>query len=422
MDPFVARGNDGLAALRVGTAAPRPAASVAVDAGSGGDAAAAAVAGAVVVATAPAAPTRRQRADTRRMVERACAVLAGPDEAQWPAAVASLERGEAAGDPLAAYRLAWVALGNVLLPRDGRISERLLMAARQDHPPALRAAALHLGRKPNPVDQRLCVELLERAAMGGDMLSAVLLAERLQRGEGCTAQPRAAAAIRAQLRQHGIEPLPSIVAAPVAPPAHRGWVTHSTLAFEEALTPPPLTWLTERPRLARVDGVLGSDECRLLVASAMLAGVQDAPTATVRIAGAAEDFSLRLLQLRLARVARGELVQAEPVQVACRGLRSTGPSHCDHLSGRRLGQDRPMAGNRRRTVCVSLATAESGGGTAFPLVKRAVHLSPGSAMVFDNLRDDGSYDACSLHADIAIEQGEQWQATLWLREGRYRDA
>ena len=41
-------------------------------------------------------------------------------------------------------------------------------------------------------------------------------------------------------------------------------------------------------------------------------------------------------------------------------------------------------------------------------------------MVVDNLMADGHPDPYSMHAGIAVERGEQWQATLWLRERRYR--
>ena len=44
----------------------------------------------------------------------------------------------------------------------------------------------------------------------------------------------------------------------------------------------------------------------------------------------------------------------------------------------------------------------------------------GRAVVFDNLLEDGSPDVDSLHADLPVQRGVKWLATLWLRQAPYR--
>lgn len=331
-----------------------------------------------------------------------------------------LQRAEAQGNTVAGYWLAWLALGSVLLPRDGRINQRMLAAVHHGHPPALRAAAVHMGRKRDPADQRLCVHLLERAAAGGDLLSALLLVERLERGEGCEPQPMAAAAWRARFAAEGIPALPAIEAPALAPRPARGPCSAATLAFEEALVPPPLQWLAEHPRLAAVDGLLGSDECRLLVAHALLDG--RGMQACWRVEPAAEDFALRVLQLRLARAARSELAHAEPLQVECRRPGRPDTAHHDYLPPDRLAADHAQAGNRQRTLLVCLSPADEGGGEWFPRAGLRTRPVAGAGVLFDDLLHGGRHETAALHAGVPVLRGAQWQAALWLREGRYRSA
>ena len=332
-----------------------------------------------------------------------------------------LLRAEGAGNTIAGYWLAWLALGSVLLPRDGRINQRMLAAVHHGYPPALRAAAVHLGRKADAGDQGLCLQLLERAADAGDAVSALLLVERLQRGEGCEARPMAAAGWRARLMDHGIDPLPPIVAPPVAPRPPRGPGSPATLAFEEALVPAKIAWLSETARVGVIRGLLTSDECRLLVAHAMLSQRDDGRDAgCVPVDAAQEDFALRVLQLRLARAARCELAHAEPLRIGRRGIGADQRPCSDHLPPDRLAADHAASGNRHRTLTVCLAQASDGGGIAFPQAGLEVQPTTGAALVFDDLHPDGSHNDAALHAGRAVAGGEQWLATAWLREGRYR--
>ena len=355
-------------------------------------------------------------------------IVDAPDPA---AAVRDLLRAEADGHAGAGCLLATIALGGLALPRDGGIDRRLLAAANAGNPAALRAAAIHFGRKPDAHDQALCVRMLDAAAKAGDAVAAALLAERLAHGEGVDANPAAAGDLRRQLEAHGVAALPTC-SAPVVPaaPSPRG-----QLAIEDAVQPVSARSVSSRPAVAIVDGLLSRDECRLLMLSAQPflqpsrafdpgSGVaQSMPLRTSSDASfdpLLEDFALRCVQLRMALAAGMELANAEQLIVLRYAPGQEYRPHRDYLPPAALERDRPQAGNRARTICVYLNDVEAGGETAFPVAGVEVAPKAGSAVVFDNLHADGSPDADSLHAGQPVLRGVKWLATLWLRQGRYR--
>jgi hypothetical protein len=355
-----------------------------------------------------------------------------------PRAVEWLLRAETAGSVVAGYLLAMIGLGGVALPRDGLINHRLLAAVKADYPPAIRAAAVHFGRRQNEADQALCVQLLGRGSNLGDVVAAQLLVERLLRGEGCDPQPEAAHQLATQLQAHGAAALPAIVAAVpplILPFRESGRVLPGTLALEDALQVPSMVEMAQHPHVMRIDKLLSADECRLLVACAQPAlrrsGAVDPETGEareleVRTSSDAsfdplmEDVALRVLQLRLARAARVELVQAEHLVVLRYAPGEEYRPHRDYLPASGMAQHAPQAGNRARTICVYLNQVEAGGETVFPHAQVSVTPEPGRAIVFDNLLADGRPDPASLHAGLPVTRGEKWLATLWLRERRYR--
>lgn len=350
------------------------------------------------------------------------------------AAVACFEAAEARGFAPAGYYLALVALGDTALRRDPRINTRLQAAVDAGFVPALRAAAVHHGRRADSRDQALCLRLLDAAARGGDAVAAQLLHARLHRGEGVAADPTAAATLRRRLAQAGIAPLPDIVA---APPGDAGvHVPPTRLALEDALLPPPRATLSRHPRVRQVDGLLSSDECRLLVACARPllrpSRTVDPDTgqplrlvlrtsADAAIDPILEDLALRCVQLRMAQAADTPLVHAEHLTVLRYAPGQEYRPHRDYVPPGAVERDRPAAGNRARTICVYLNAVEAGGATEFPVPGLRIEPVPGRAVVFDNLRGDGTPDPDSLHAGTPVLRGEKWLATLWLRERAYRD-
>ncbi len=342
-----------------------------------------------------------------------------------------LLRAETVGSPIASYFLALIALGGRTLPRDGRINERVLRAVRADYPPALRAAALHFGRKAHPSDQLRCLQLLERAAGLGDVVAARLFVERLVRGEGDTPQPEAAHELRVQLRARGIGALPDIA----VPEFVRTQAAPGMFEMEDVMQPVELRLQSARPHVMTVDGLLSADECRLLIANAEshlqrsrtvdpetgLPVSQEIRTSSDAAFDAIlEDLALRAVQLRMAIAAGVPLVHAEHLVVLRYEPGQEYRPHRDYRPLSSIERDRPGAGNRLRTICVYLNDVEAGGQTEFPVAGLKVEPRPGRAVIFDNLHPDGSPDVNSLHAGLPVERGEKWLATLWLRQAPYR--
>ncbi|GAA5081719.1 2OG-Fe(II) oxygenase [Lysobacter panacisoli] len=341
-------------------------------------------------------------------------------------------RAEMAGSPIAGYFLALIALGGQALPRDGRINERVMHAVKADYPPALRAAALHFARKAHPDDQRRCMQLLERGADLGDAVAARLFAERLALGENCKAQPFAASQLRQQLASYGIGPLPR-VAVPDYVPLD---VPAGELQMDDVLRPVDLKLQSARPRVLTVDGLLSADDCRLLIANAepRLQRSQTIDPNTgkpvpleIRTSRDAavdpilEDMALRAVQLRMTAAAGVPFSHAEHLTVLRYEPGQEYRPHRDYRPPGSIEGDRPDAGNRLRTICVYLNDVEAGGETEFPIAGLRVMPRPGRAVIFDNLHPDGSPDVDSLHAGLPVERGVKWLATLWLRQGPYRN-
>ena len=354
--------------------------------------------------------------------------MAGPPAAD--VATHWLLRAERSGHPAAAELLASIAIGGVALPRDGRINERIHRAVQADFPPALLTAAIHFGRKAHPEDQALCLRLLQRAAAGGSAVAAALFAERLAHGEGCEADPDAAAALWTQLEAGGVARLPRFT---LPPPDPAGAPRRLTL--EDALHPPQAQPLSAQPRVSMIDRLFSADECRLCIASARphmhasrtvdpLTG--EAHALSLRTSSETcfdplmEHSALRLAQLRMAAAAGIDLPNGEQLTVLHYAPGQQYRPHRDYLPAGAIGHDHPHAGNRARTVIVYLNAVEAGGATEFPIPGLRVEPFPGRAVIFDNLHPDGSPDPDSLHAGLPVDAGGKWLATLWIRQGRYR--
>lgn len=345
-------------------------------------------------------------------------------------AVRELLACEAAGDATASYLLATIAVGGVALPRDPAINQRLQRALSAGVVPALRAAAIHFGRKPAAEDQALCEQLLRDAGDRGDLVCSALLLARLQQAE--RAEAAILDALQARLDAAGMAPLPMFDAPlPQQPP---GPSRH--LDVSDALFRSQSQLLHQHPEIHCIDGLLSADECRLLMLSAMphlrRSRTWDASAATteareIRTSSDAsfdpvmEDLALRLVQLRMCAAAGLDLAHAERLIVLHYLPGQEYRPHRDYLTTSALAADRPQAGNRRRTICAYLCPTAAGGATGFPLQGIEVAPAPGRAVVFDNLAADGTPEPDSQHAGTPVVEGEKWLATLWLRQGRYRD-
>ena len=317
-------------------------------------------------------------------------------------AVYWLRLAEAAGEAEASYHLAFVSLGGVAMPRDGRINERVLAAVQGDFPLALRAAAIHFGRKRHEVDQSACVRLLERAANYGDAAAAQLLAERLVRGEGCPANAEAAHRIRRRLAHLGLPDLPAI-AIPASEKETKE-MPPGTIALEDILHAQSALILSDEPRILQIDGLLSADECRFLIATANAAG-DDAAESGVSVAN--EDLTARLIEVRMARSARMELAQAEPLL-----LNRFDAAQAYLPRGGTGAAERGEA--LIRTIHVFLNAVEGGGGIVFD-ASGPVAAAAGRAVIADGIEPVDGGPARAVQGGTG-----KWLATLRFRRRRCR--
>ncbi len=186
-----------------------------------------------------------------------------------------------------------------------------------------------------------------------------------------------------------------------------------------------------------MDGLLSADECRLLIALARpvlqpsraidLETGKPIPLSLrtmsdVTFDPVAEDLSLRMVQQRMATAAGVEFFRAESLRVMRQEAGDEVlPPVGDYLPPGSGHPGSHVAGNRAHTICVYLNQPEAGGEIQFPAAGFNVKTQTARAVIFDNLQADGSPDLDSQHSALPVKRGEKWLATLWLREGRYRN-
>jgi len=76
-------------------------------------------------------------------------------------------------------------------------------------------------------------------------------------------------------------------------------------------------------------------------------------------------------------------------------------------------------GQRTQTFLFYLNDGYHGGQTDFPTKKIMVTPKKGRALVWKNLKDDGSPDYESLHAGLPVLAGTKWIAVVWIRENKF---
>lgn len=120
-----------------------------------------------------------------------------------------------------------------------------------------------------------------------------------------------------------------------------------------------------------------------------------------------ESLVIQALNRRLANVTGTDVRQGEALSV----LRYTPGQefrlHIDAIQGAR--------NQRIKTAIVYLNSGFGGGATSF--ISNGLSITPqvGDAIVFDNVKPDGSIDPTSQHAGEPVTHGVKWIATRWIR-------
>lgn len=183
--------------------------------------------------------------------------------------------------------------------------------------------------------------------------------------------------------------------------------------------------LSQSPHIVRYPGILSADECAHIatVAAPMLAPstVMDPKTRQMRehpvrtamaavIGPAKEDLVVRAINHRLAAITGTMVDQGEPLSVMRYDLSQQYRMHIDALPG--------TENQRIKTAIIYLNHGYEGGETLFDHGPKIAGRQ-GDAIVFDNVKGDGSPDPVSRHAGLPIVRGVKWIATRWIRQAAY---
>jgi prolyl 4-hydroxylase len=120
-----------------------------------------------------------------------------------------------------------------------------------------------------------------------------------------------------------------------------------------------------------------------------------------------ETLVVQALNRRLAAVTGTDWSQGEALSVLRYRPGQQFRPHVDALPG--------THNQRIRTVLIYLNEGFSGGSTIFLRNKLKVTPRVGDAIIFDNVRADGSIDASTQHAGEPVTKGVKWLATRWIR-------
>lgn len=189
------------------------------------------------------------------------------------------------------------------------------------------------------------------------------------------------------------------------------------------------------PTLALVADLLTPAECEALVALArprlVASTVVDPQTGQDVVAGyrnslgmffrPGENELVARLDRRFAEVMSLPPENGEGLQVLCYGQGGATSPHFDFVAPTNDANRASVArsGQRLSTLLAYLTDVEAGGETVFPRAGWSVQPRSGHAIYFESSNSRGQLDPQSLHAGRAVERGEKWVVTKWMRQRRF---
>ncbi len=350
------------------------------------------------------------------------------------AAVALLERAEAAGGGEAACQLALLGWSDFYVRFDApAMAARVRDAALRDFPPALRAVALLLARM-SGADPAAGDACLARAATLGDAVSQYLWGRRLRARSDAGADTWLAEAAR-----RGLPRARALLGdADPAPPAPAPAV--DTLPALELPCPGPSSTRVHcaDPLVETWEDVYSTEECELMIAlgepflhrsvtipgnERKLVEHEHRTSSDHSFYTFQEDFALRWLQWRMVSKLGVPLANAEHLDLLRYLPGQEYRPHRDYLPPSAPGNSpRPdQPGQRVHTAFAYLADVDAGGETDFPLLGVRIVPRTGRVVHFVNLTAGGEPDPRTLHAGMPVLAGVKWLGTLWTRQRRIRD-
>lgn len=187
----------------------------------------------------------------------------------------------------------------------------------------------------------------------------------------------------------------------------------------------------ERPRVAVLGNVLAAGECAQLIALGMprlsASTVVDPMTGADRAAahrssdgmffGLCENDFIARLDQRISALMGLPVEHGEGLQLLRYRPGCGSSPHYDFLVPQNDSNRASLArsGQRVSTLVMYLNDVEAGGATDFPELGLSVAPQRGNAVYFEYANQAGQLDHATLHAGAAVERGEKWVLTKWMR-------
>jgi prolyl 4-hydroxylase len=191
----------------------------------------------------------------------------------------------------------------------------------------------------------------------------------------------------------------------------------------------------EQPALALLQSVLSPEECAEFVA---LGRARLRPSAlrdpfnghaieppqrageSVLLRPAETPFVARI-ERRIAQLMNCPLRNGEGLQLLRYHPGAGSEPHYDFLTPGNAANEASLArsGQRVSSLEIYLNDVEAGGQTMFPEIGLALTPRAGHAVHFEYTNSRGDVDLKSVHADAAVEAGEKWVLTKWMREREF---
>ena len=90
--------------------------------------------------------------------------------------------------------------------------------------------------------------------------------------------------------------------------------------------------------------------------------------------------------------------------------------HTDYFEGDHLVTESGLQGQRTWTFMIYLNNVDAGGETSFEELNVAVTPAQGRAVIWNNLKPDGSPNPLMLHESLPVKRGQKFVITKWFRE------